>query len=299
METIHETRKQQISDFFLLTPPKAYNLEKKVQYFFMVILPIIPAIVYLSSLSNGISISLAYLLVIYLVWLRPRQIKMRKYNSRVSSDTINNWFLESLKTKILDRAIEYLELETKDFTKEQFIIIPYPVFNATKKIKDESVLRVKSILSVKNKNLPEEYCYHYTVWNIQIMVMSQSYLSYYFCSYNWLKNEIINEKTNEYFYNDIALIKTDYDQVSFQTKWDENPILEARITKLIHNSGDTLSLITELPELHQPAKTLVDIEKLEKTIRFLIRHAKAKDEVRKQVNINFKPADVKSEPVEI
>jgi len=295
----YDYRKQQISDFYLLKPPKPLSFDRIVKVSIAILILCSLVLASTSNLSNGVSICAAILFLAYFVLIHPRKLKMQKYKSRVSPDTINKWFLESLKTKILDRAIAYLELETADFTKEQFIVIPYPVFNATKKIKDESVLRVKSILSAKTKNLPEEFCYHYTVWNIQILVLSSSYISYYFCSYNFLTDEIINEKTNEYFYQDIALIKTEHDQVSFLTKWDENPITEAHITKLIHSSGDVLSLIAELPELHQPAKTIVDIEKVEKTVRFLIRHAKVKDESRKQVQINFKPADVKAEAIEI
>jgi len=299
MENNLNARQQHINDFFLLKPPKTLSPELTVKIGIGLLLPLIPAIVNVPQLSSGISMYICFLAIVYFVWLRPRWNKKRKYNSRVSSDTLNNWFLETLKTKILNRAIEYLELETEDHTVEQFIIIPYPVFHSTKKIKDESIIRVKSVTSVKTKKEPELYCYNYTVWNIQILVLSQNYLSYYFCSYNWLKDEILNEKTNEYFYQDIALVKTEFDQVSFLTKWDENPITEARITKLIHNSGDVLSLIAELPELHQPAKTILDIEKIEKVLRLLIRHAKAKDESRKQVNINFKPADLKAEAIEI
>jgi hypothetical protein len=299
MENNMSSRQQQMNDFFLLKPPKPLTPELVLKIVILLLLPIIPAIVLLSKLSDGISLYIGFLVLVYFTWLRPRMIKKKKYNSRVSSDTLNNWLLESLKTKILNRAIEYLELETTDHTTEQFIIVPYPVFHCTKKINDESILRVKSITSKSGKNVPEEYCYNYSVWNIQILVLSQNYLSYYFCSYNWLNDEILNEKTNEYFYQDIALVKTEFEQVSFLTKWDKNPISEARITKLIHSSGDVLSLIAELPELQQPAKTILDIEKIEKVLRLLIRHAKAKDESRKQVNINFRPAEMKSEAIEI
>jgi len=299
MDSNTNSRQQQMNDFFLLKAPKPMTPELVLKIAIFLFLPIIPALALMQDLSNGISLYIGFLILVYLVWLRPRWIKKKKYNSRVSSDTLNNWLLETLKTKIMNRAIEYLELETLDHSSEQFIVIPYPVFHSTKKIKDESIMRIKSFTSLKRKNAPEEFCYNYSVWNIQILVLSQNYLSYYFCSYNWLKDEILNEKTNEYYYQDIALVKTEYEQVSFLTKWDENPITEARITKLMHSSGDVLSLITELPELHQPIKTIVDIEKIEKVLRMLIRHSKAKDESRKQVNINFKPAEMKREAIEV
>jgi len=297
---VQNNRNQLISEFFKLHPPKYLSAELMVKIGVLLLLPLIPAIVFFADVSNGISVYIGFLVLVYFVWFRPRQAKKKRYNSRVSSDTLNNWLLESFKTRILNRAIEYLELDVTEHSNEQFIIIPYPVFHSTKKINDESIIRVKSINSARSKTEPEVSCYNYSVWNIQILVLSQNYLSYYFCSYNWLKDEILNEKTNEYFYHDIALIKTEFEQVTFTNKWDENPINEARITKLIHNSGDVLSLIAELPELQQPAKTIVDIEKVEKTIRFLIRHAKAKDESRKPVNIHFKQAaEMKAETIEL
>jgi hypothetical protein len=297
---VQNNRNKLISEFFTLSAPKYLSAELIVKIGVLLLIPLIPAIVLFADVSNGISIYIGFLVLVYFIWLRPRWSKKKRYNSRVSSDTLNNWLLESFKTRILNRAIEYLELDVTEHSNEQFIIIPYPVFHSTKKISDESIIRVKSVISSKSKTVPEISCFNYSVWNIQILVLSQNYLSYYFCSYNWLKDEILNEKTNEYFYHDIALIKTEFDQVSFTNKWDANPITEARITKLIHNSGDVLSLIAELPELQQPLKTIVDIEKVEKTIRFLIRHAKAKDESRKQVNIHFKQAaEMKAEAIEL
>ncbi|MFN8258648.1 MAG: hypothetical protein U0W24_23365 [Bacteroidales bacterium] len=298
MENLN-SRYQLIHDFFYLQLPKHLSADLIVKIIVLLLLPLIPCVLVVTDLADGISLYIGFLLLVYLIWLRPRWNKKRKYNSRISSDVLNNWFLETLKTKILDRAVQYLDLSATEYKTEQFIIVPYPVFHSTKKVKDECLLRVKSVIKPQNKQMPEEFCYNYNVWNIQILVLSQNYISYYFCTYNWLKDEILNEKTNEYFYHEIALVKTDFEQVSFQTKWEDNPITEARITKLIHTSGDVLSLISELPELHQPAKTLVDIEKFEKVLRMLIRHAKALDESRKQVDIKFKQPEIKAEPVEL
>ncbi len=288
METSFNTKASKIHDFFFLKAPKPISIEFKIKIvvFLLIYFPIAKLI-----MSDGI-LALFVLSIIlffaYLFWLKPRFQKQSMFNNRVAPETINNWLLESLKTKILDRAIQYLELETRGFKPEQFIIIPYPVFHSTKKITDENLLRIMTeIIPDKKSNEIPTYYYNYSFWNVQILILSKNFISYYFCSYNWLKDEILNEKSNEYFYQDIALIKTSPEEVSFISKWHDTPITEARFLKLIHYSGDVLQLIAEIPELQQSPKTIVDIEKIEKTLRILMRHVRAKDESKKQVDVNF------------
>ena len=299
----NEQKQNQTCDFFHLRAPQHITVETKIKFvvFLMIYYPL--AKVLLNSGSLALFALVVVLFIIWLFYLKPRRDKLKKYNQRISSDELNNWFLEKCKTKILYRAIDYLEIETKNMEPEQFIVIPYPVFNKTKNIKDEYILRVKTELPKNennvelNANMPD-FFYNYSYWNIQVLILSKSYISFYFCGYNWLKDEVINERSNEYFYQDVATIKTETNEVSFVSKWHEEPITEARITKIIHNSGDILKLITEIPELKQPPKTIVNIEKVEKTIRQLLRHARNIDENRKTVSINFNPERVESEVIE-
>jgi hypothetical protein len=287
MESTIEYRKQQINDFFLLTPPKHLSPELIVKIVVSIILVIVPALLFSAKLSTGICIYICFLVIVYISWLRPRLIKSKKYRNRISSSTLNNWLLKTLKTKIPNRVIEYLELGKSYIADEQFIIIPYPVFHFTKKINNQSIIRVKSTKTKKIERDSKEFYYNYTVWNIQVLVLGINYLSYYFCSYNWLKDEVLNEKTNEYFYRDIALVKSEFEQVLFYTKWDKNPITEAHVVKIVHNSGDVLNLITELPELQQPSETIINIKNIEKVIRLLIRQAKIKAESCNNNNVDF------------
>jgi hypothetical protein len=300
MDNLLNSKALKVNDFFMLQAPKPLSLEFKIKIvvFLLVYFPLAKLL-----MGNGILALLGLLMITFLAyffWIRHRIDKQRNFDNRISPDILNNWLLESFKTKILNRAIEYLELETRNFNPEQFIIIPYPVFHATKKISDENIVRVKTEF-IPPKNSPAEpYCYYnYSTWNIQVLILSKSFISYYFCSYNWMKDEILNEKSNEYFYQDIALIKTSSEEVSFITKWNEIPITEARILKLIHYSGDALQLIAEIPELQQAPQTIIDIEKIEKTLRILMRHVRAKDETKKQVDINFNQGIKTGETIEV
>jgi hypothetical protein len=287
------TRQQEVKDFFLLEPPKHTTLETNIRVviFLGVCYPILKVL-----FNNDILPLLSWFTIIlasYIFYWKPRYEKQKRYNKRITPIKLNNYLLESCKTKILERAIDYLEIDADEMTDQQFIVIPYPVFHKTKNIKDQYILRIKSDIKKEDDKDVEDYFYNYSYWNIQILILSKSYISFYFCGYNWLKDEIINERSNEYFYQDMATIKTETNEVSFLSKWSEEPITEARITKIIHNSGDILNLITEITELKQPPQTIVDIEKIEKTIRILLRHAKTIDESRKPVSIQFKQEPVK------
>lgn len=288
------TKKREISDFFYLKPPKHSSLETNIRVvvFLAICYPVLKVLFH-----NEILPLLSWatiILSVYIFYWKPRYEIQKRYNNRISPTKLNNYFLESCKTKIIERAVDYLEIDTSEMTDQQFIVIPYPVFHKTKNIKDQYILRIKSELKTLDEEGEEnDYFYNYSYWNVQVLILSRSYISFYFCGYNWLKGEIINERSNEYFYQDMATIKTETNDVSFQSKWSEEAITEARITKIIHNSGDILNLITEIPDLKQPPQTIVDIEKVEKTIRILLRHAKTIDENRKPVNIEFKQEPVK------
>jgi len=298
----NNTKQQEVIDFFQLIPPKHTKLEMNIRVviFLGVCFPLLKVLFNDNTLPM---MSWAVIILLsYMVYWKPRYEKQKRYDNRISPIKLNKYLLESCKTKILERAIDYLEIETKDMAPQQFIVIPYPVFHKTKNIKDNYILRIKSEIEQghdENDFEDDGSFYNYSYWNIQVLILSKSYISFYFCGYNWLKDEIINERSNEYFYQDVATIKTETNEVSLLSKWSEEPITEARITKIIHNSGDILNLITEIPDLKQPPQTIVNIEKIEKTIRILLRHAKTIDENRKPVNIEFKQESVTAESIEL
>jgi hypothetical protein len=268
--------------------PKSMSLEFKIKI--LAILLFYFPLAKLLFHDGLVALSLLSIITFFtwLFWLKPRMQKIRNYNNRITPEVVNNWLLESFKTRVLKRAVEYLDVETRNFKPEQYIIIPYPVFNQTKKIAAIDLLRIKTEYPpAKNSDSNPVEFYNYSFWNVQVLILSKNFISYYFCSYNFIKDEILNEKSNEYFYQDIALIKNSHEEVNFITKWHETPINEARLLKLIHYSGDTLNLIADIPELQQPSQTIVDIEKIEKTLRLLMRHVREKDEGRKPVEVHF------------
>jgi hypothetical protein len=300
MDVTINSRVEKIYDYFHLKAPKPISME----LWFKIMVGLIvyyPAVKVFTGSGTIAFISLGVLFFfLFLFWLKPRSDKKIKYNHRVAPEILNNWFLESLKTKVLEKAIDYLDIETKDFKPEQFIIIPYPVLHSGKNIKEDQLLREKTeyIVNINSTDQTLSY-YNYSFWNIQVLMLGKNFISFYFCSYNWLNDEILNEKSNEYYYNEIALIKTGNEEVNFKSKWHEQAITDVRMLKIIHSSGDSLNIIAEIPELQQAPQTIVSLEKIEKTLRVLIRHARAKDESRKLVDIEFKESVPFGETIEI
>ncbi|OQY03154.1 MAG: hypothetical protein B6I20_05665 [Bacteroidetes bacterium 4572_117] len=200
-------------------------------------------------------------IILYRVILYPYQVKKQNFEAKPSDAEINKWLIADLKTKIQEKAIKYLKLEADNITDDQFIIIPYPVFHSTQKIEDEKLHRIQT----------DDGYYNYSFWNIQVLILGVDYLSYYFCSYNSLNCEILNEKSNEFFYDDIAIVRNDIDQVDFTSKWNDGKLNEAHILKLVNISGDFLYLITELPELRLLPITLIDQQRVVQVLRVILR----------------------------
>lgn len=287
------SKQQQVIDFFHLKPPKIKPHEAMIHIFIFALISYPVA----KLILNGNILPLltwAVIIVLCLIFYwKPILYKQNRYNNRISPFLLNNYLLERCEKKILHRAIEYLEVNADNMKQEQFIVIPYPVFHRTKNIKDDYIQRLKSDKKCEQYNDDANY-YNYSYWNVQVLILTERFISFYFCGYNLLTDEIMNERSNEYFYHEIATIKTESNEVSFVSKWHEDPLTEAMITKIIHNSGDILNFITEIPALEQPPQTVIDIEKVEKTIRMLLRHAKIIDDVRKPVKIEFnsKPTNI-------
>lgn len=254
-------RKVLIENYFSTTEPSPPSLNTFIYIVSFLMIFGVSLMLVFQSKSLTVPIVAFVSLILYRIVVHPYFIKKRKFETRASDTEINKWLIEDLKTKVQKRAIEYLQLEDENLTDEQFIIIPYPVFHSTQKISDDQLQRV----------LTKDGYFNYSFWNVQVLILSSNYLSYYFCSYNWLEDKILNEKTSEFFYEDIALVRNDVDQVDFACKWNENKLNEAHILKLINISGDFLYLLTELPELKQAPVTIIDQQRAVQVLRMILR----------------------------
>jgi len=260
-KTYSETKREYIENYFFSTKPKPITINAYIYLVsFIAISAVVAMLVFQSrtiAILTGATISLLFFRIIYY----PYKIKQRTFEMRMPDEQINKWLIEDLTIKIKQKAIDYLLLHDEPITDEQFIIIPYPVFHSTQKIQDEQLYRVPT----------KDGYFNYSVWNVQVLVLGTNYLSYYFCSYNWLEDTVLNEKSSEFFYEDIALVRNDVEQVNFASKWNNGKLNEAHILKLINLSGDFLYLITELPELQQAPETIINQERAVQVLRIILR----------------------------
>ena len=284
LSTNDQERNDIIKKYFYSKKPKQLSINVIIY----VLLALITVEVILMLMFQNLSIIIASsgfaIIILYRALLYPYFSKNRIYKERVKDDKINQWLIEDLSLKIKKRAVEYLKLEYEELTSEHFIIIPYPVFKPSQKIENEKLLRIYN----------KDGYYNYSFWNVQIIVLSKNHLSYYFCSYNWIDEEILNENSNEYFYEDITTVRSDIEEVNFKNKWTEQQLTEANILKLVNISSDILYLITELPELKPHKLTIINQEKAVQAIRMIIRKVRNNDKSRYKANLNFNNENTKN-----
>ncbi len=259
---------QEIRDYFLLPKPRLSRME--VNIYMVIAIALAFPILKLSLFSAILYVPLwvLFILLSYILFKLPYSKRRSKYDNRIRDDAIANYLVKICKNKIIKRVIEYLNIRDANDTK--FIIIPYPVFNYTDNIKAKNIRRKKSQISSKT----DDYCYNYSFWNIQILVINRGIINLYSCSYNLLDNEIINEHSKKCLYTDIASVSTEAKHINFESKWNKGTIEKISVLNLINYSGEKLSIIANLPSLKQPEQTSVDIEKIAQVIRHILRDAK-------------------------
>ena len=277
LSTNDQERNSIIKNYFLNKKPDSPSVGKIISILLILISIAVVLMLLFQSLSIVIVSIVFFSLLAFRAFIYPFFYKRKIYKTRVSDDKINQWLIEDLTLKIKKRAIEYLKLDYEELTPEQFIIIPYPTFHPTQKIENSKLHRIHC----------KDGYYNYSFWNIQIIVLSKNHLSYYFCSYNWLDEEILNETSNEYFYDDISTVRNDVENINFKNKWSNQPLSEANILKLVNISSDILYLITELPELEQNKLTVRNQEKAVQAIRMIIRQVRSNNKQRYKANLNF------------
>lgn len=272
---------KQIINFFSVSKPKRSTTE--VNFRIAIGLALCFPIIKLTFSSNLLSliIWLVIILISYISYGLPRFIKNKRYVNRISQNVFNCFFLDAFKNKIITKAVNYMNIDIEDISKKDIIIIPYPVFNNTKKIDDKQLYRVPC-----DTNETNEY-FNYSYWNVQILILNKNSINFYFCSYNLLNGKIINERSSEFLYKNIVAAELESLKVKILSKWIDNNVNEILILKIIHDSGTTLKVLTQIPELKQAPYTIVDSKKMLQKIRNTISQANANEKNKRNANLEF------------
>ncbi len=224
-------------------------------------------------------------------WFRPYFAQKQKYSMRPSHNNIENWFVEDLRDVIKPSAIEMLSLNPATITPDNFIIIPHPVFWRVQDVPEEHITFADT----------GEYKI-YSTHNIQVIALSEKYISFYKCTFDWLNNKIVNPYTLEFFFDDISSIRVENKKLDFtridaepeEPKEDvkeneqnnnEKPEDEEDITVGIaktvivrNKSGESMNIIVNLPLLESSPRLGLKTEKVMQTLRIMLRHRRYGEE---------------------
>lgn len=233
------------------------------------------------SFNNTILAGTAFILIgltLFVIWIKPYFRNNRLYSTRPSEDQMNNWLIEDLNKVIKEVAIKKLRLNMSTLESKNFLIVPYPVYWKEPGLDEANIFK----RTTENGNVS------YSVWNVQVIALTKNYISYFTCTYDWLNNLIINERTNEFFYDDISSVKNDLKMIERYLKGkeyvDENgkptapDKLTATVFKVTNMSTDTLEVITNIAEMGHSPNLVVNLEKAVQALRIILRKRRYDEE---------------------
>ncbi len=217
-------------------------------------------------------------------WVQPYYKQKQKFSLRPTHDQIENWFVKDIKNVIKPAAIQMLSLNPATITHDNFIIIPHPVWWQIEGVPEEHIARQHT----------GEYNI-YATYNIQVLALSQNYISFYNCTYDWLSNQIVKPYTLEFFFEDISSIRAedrqleyvpiDYeppklgDEEAVDGEAEEPPKVGVAQTVIVRNkSGESMDVIVNIPNLSSSPRTTLRPEKVMQTLRIMLRHRRFGEE---------------------
>ncbi len=164
------------------------------------------------------------------------------------------WFSEDLTQIVKTRAFQRFELDAERMDKERYLILPVPytweeagVFTTTKQ---------------KNQ--------FYSAYWVTTLILTKNYVSVFSCIFDWLNGTIVHEETNEFFYNDIASIRTGNFNFNKALQSDKEQKLGAIYTlRIVNVSGDTMDVFSQIPGASAPLTVNIDqvVTRLRKMLR--------------------------------
>ncbi len=206
---------------------------------------------------------------LFTLWIRPYFRDKKLFSERPMVSQMYNWLIADLNTRIKERAIEVLKLNMSNLRPENFLIVSYPLYWPEPGVDERSIIRRET----------EDGTILYNVWKVQVIALTKNYISFFNCTYDWISDVLFNERTNEFFYDDISSVKNDVEPISRKLIGDEEERkLTTFVFKVTNMSSDTLSVITKIPELNYSPNLTVSIEKAVQALRIMLRKRRYDEE---------------------
>ncbi|MFN8257691.1 MAG: hypothetical protein U0W24_18490 [Bacteroidales bacterium] len=199
---------------------------------------------------------------LFSLWIKPYFRDKRLFSERPTVQQMYNWLVADLNTQVKNRAVEALRLNASYLRPENFIIVSYPLYWNEPGVEETSIIRRET----------EDGTILYNVWKVQVIALTKNYISFYNCTYDWIGNKLLNERTNEFFYDDISSVKNDVESIERKLIGaEENTNLTTFVFKVTNMSSDSLSVITNIPELKYSPSLVVSLEKAVQALRIILR----------------------------
>lgn len=213
-------------------------------------------------------------------WFTPYFAQKQKYSKRPTTDQMENWLIKDIREQVKPQAIEMLSLNPATITPENFIVVPHPVYWSAEGVPDEHIVMRET----------GEYNV-FATYKIQVLALSDNYISFYTCVYNWLDNQIVSPYTLEFFFDDISSITGETQVLDF-TRIDAPPIDEeaeeddgidrgvgvAKTVILRNKSGEAINVVVNIPSLESSPRSTLKPEKVMQTLRIMLRHRRYGEE---------------------
>ncbi len=201
-------------------------------------------------------------------WIEPYYKERQQYSFRPTGEQMEAWLIEDIKNIVKPKAKALLSIPSS-IPDVNYIIIPYPIYWETPSIPETAILR-----------WPIEDYYIYSAYKIQILVVAESFLSLYTCDYNWVENSIVNEQTQEFFFEDISSINTDKQTLDYKIfderdKEDAPTIGQVPIIIIRNKANEEMRLIIDIPSLNVTPKIRQNTIRIMQVLRILLRNRRA------------------------
>ncbi|MBO4772979.1 MAG: hypothetical protein J5595_10620 [Bacteroidales bacterium] len=200
---------------------------------------------------------------LYLIWA-PYLDKRQIFRRRPTEDQMSSWLIKDLKENVKPKSITTLGLNMEDVKPENFIIIPIPIYWVAPGIDN---------LSHVKRCLLSDGTYTYSMWRVQILVLTKHFISLFKCNYDWFDNSISSISTNEFYFQDITSIRNDMREIEYKfIDNDEMPIGGGKVFCVTNFSGEYLTVVNEIPSLQITDVVAVNLEYIVSLLRMVIRN---------------------------
>jgi len=258
-----------IYNYFNMQPPE--RMENKNMMIIMYILLGLSLIIVLAIWQSFLTNFFAVVAIVAfagagLIW----GTKNNAYNSALAQyqntmpddNDMMAWFSEDLNDIVKARAFNRFELDTQKLEAERYLILPVPYV-----WKEPGVS-----LSTQQKGR-----FHTAYW-VTVLFLTKKYVSVYTCVFDWSGGRIAHEETNEFFYNDVASIRTGNIELDRKLQSNEEQTIgSVYALRIVNVSGHTMDVFSQIPMAQAPV--IVDMDQVVSRLRKMLRNRRVEEDL--------------------